>query len=86
MMRTGRRIFYLKRLINHRFGRTADDDKLTKRMLEPARDGEPEGVEINFAGTKQRFSQLMKISPVRAIPVKEVLEEYGMGEEAAVVW
>ncbi|MBW2544903.1 MAG: aldehyde ferredoxin oxidoreductase family protein [Deltaproteobacteria bacterium] len=86
MMRTGRRIFYLKRLINHRFGRTADDDKLTKRMLEPARDGEPEGVEINFDGMKQRFYELMKIDPVKAIPVKEVLEEYGMGEEAAVVW
>ena len=86
MMRAGRRVFYLKRLINHRFGRTADDDKLTKRMLEPARDGEPEGIEINFDGMRQRFYELMKIDPVKAIPVKEVLEEYGMGEEAAVVW
>ena len=86
MMRAGRRVFYLKRLINHRFGRTAEDDKLTKRMLEPARDGEPEGIEINFDGMRQRFYELMKIDPVRAIPVREVLEEYGMGEEAAVVW
>ncbi|MBN2539048.1 MAG: aldehyde ferredoxin oxidoreductase, partial [Deltaproteobacteria bacterium] len=86
MMRAGRRIFYLKRLINHRFGRTADDDKLTKRMLEPARDGEPEGVEINFDGMRQRFYELMKIDPVKAIPIREVLEEYGMGEESAVVW
>jgi len=86
MMRAGRRVFYLKRLINYRFGRTADDDKLTKRMLEPARDGEPEGIEINFDGMRQRFYELMKIDPVKAIPVKEVLEEYGMGDEAAVVW
>jgi aldehyde:ferredoxin oxidoreductase len=86
MLRAGRRVFYLKRLINFRFGRTADDDKLTKRMLEPARDGEPEGIEINFEGMKKRFYELMKIDPVKAIPVKEVLEEYGMAEEADVVW
>jgi aldehyde:ferredoxin oxidoreductase len=86
MLRAGRRVFYLKRLINFRFGRTADDDKLTKRMLEPARDGEPEGIEINFEGMKTRFYELMKIDPVKAIPVKEVLEEYGMADEAEVVW
>jgi hypothetical protein len=28
----------------------------------------------------------MKIDPVKAIPVKEVLEEYGMADEAEVVW
>ena len=86
MLRAGRRVFYLKRLINFRFGRTADDDKLTKRMLEPARDGEPEGIEINFEGMKKRFYELMKIDPEKAIPVKEVLEEYGMADEAGVVW
>lgn len=86
MMRAGRRVFYLKRMINYRFGRTADDDKLTKRMLEPATDGEPEGVEINFEGMKQRFYELMKIDPEKAIPVKEVLVEYDMAEEAGAVW
>ncbi|MBN2178208.1 MAG: aldehyde ferredoxin oxidoreductase family protein [Deltaproteobacteria bacterium] len=86
MLRAGRRVFYLKRLINFRFGRTADDDTLTKRMLEPARDGEPEGIEINFEGMKARFYELTKMDPVKAIPVKEVLEEYGMGDEAGVVW
>jgi aldehyde:ferredoxin oxidoreductase len=86
MLRAGRRVFYLKRLINFRFGRTADDDKLTKRMLEPARDGEPEGIEINFEGMKTTFYKLMKMDPEKAIPVKEVLEEYGMSEEAGVVW
>jgi aldehyde:ferredoxin oxidoreductase len=86
MLRAGRRVFYLKRLINFRFGRTADDDTLTKRMLEPARDGEPEGIEINFEGMKARFYELTKMDPVKAIPVKEVLEEYGMADEAGVVW
>ena len=86
MMRAGRRVFYLKRLINYRFGRTTEDDKLTKRMLEPAKDGEPEGVEINFEGMKQRFYELMQIDPSKAIPVKEVLEEYQMAEEAQAVW
>ena len=45
MMKAGRRIYYLKRLINYKYGLTAKDDELTPRMLEPARDGEPEGVE-----------------------------------------
>ena len=86
MMRAGRRVFYLKRLVNYRFGRTSADDSVTKRMLEPARDGEPEGVEINFEGMKQRFYELMQIDPDKAIPVKSVLEEYGMGDEAGKVW
>jgi len=59
---------------------------MPKRMLEPAKDGEPEGVEINFEGMKQRFYELMQIDPEKAIPVKEVLEEYQMAEEAQAVW
>ena len=42
MMRAGRRVFHLKRLINHRYGLNAADDTLTPRLLEPARDGEPQ--------------------------------------------
>jgi len=44
------------------------------------------GIEINFEGMKSKFYDLMKIDPVKAIPVKEVLEEYGMGDEAEVIW
>lgn len=86
MMKAGQRVFYLKRLINYRFGLTADDDSLTPRMLEPARDGEPEGIEMNFEGMKARFYELTGIDPVKGIPTKQKLEEYGMAEEAGKVW
>jgi len=86
MLRRGRRVFYLKRLINYRYGLTAKDDSLTPRMLEPARDGEPEGVEMNFEGMKTRFYGLVGFDPVKGIPTKEKLEEYGMAEEAKKVW
>ena len=86
MMRAGRRVFYLKRLINYRFGLTAKDDELTPRMLEPARDGEPEGVEVNFDGMKGKFYELISMDPEKAIPTREVLSDYGMEEEAGIVW
>jgi len=86
MMKAGRRVFYLKRLINYRYGLTAEDDCLTPRMLEPARDGEPEGIEMNFEGMKSRFYELAGFDPVKGIPTKETLEEYGMAEEAKKVW
>jgi len=86
MMRSGRRVFHLKRLINYRFGLTAADDALTPRMLEPARDGEPEGVEINFSGMKARFYALMGMDPEKGIALPETLEQHGMTEESSRSW
>ncbi len=86
MMRAGRRIFYLKRLINYRYGRTSEDDTLTPRMLEPARDGEPEGVEINFSSMKERFYDLLDMDTKKGIPSMAALRENGMEEEAHKVW
>lgn len=86
MMNAGRRIFYLRRLINYRYGLTAKDDDLTPRMLEPARDGEPEGVEINFTGMKEKFYELMDMDPEKGIPSNAALNEYGLSQEATNVW
>jgi len=86
MMKAGTRVFYLKRLINYLFGRTAKDDALTPRMLEPARDGEPEGVVINFEGMKNKFYGLMDMDPVKGMPSRKKLEEYGMSAEAKRAW
>jgi len=86
MMRSGRRVFYIKRLMNHVYGLKAADDNLTSRMMEPARDGEPKGIEINFTGMKEKFYSLIDIDPERGIPTRRILEEYGMSEEAKRVW
>lgn len=86
MMRAGRRVFYLKRLINFQYGLTAADDDLTSRMLEPATDGAPEGIEIDLAGMRAKFYELMKIDAVKGIPSRDVLVEYGMSDEAAIIW
>ncbi len=37
-------------------------------------------------GMKSRFYELAGFDPVKGIPTKEVLEEYGMAEEAKKVW
>ena len=86
MLRAGRRVFYLKRLINYRFGRTAADDDLTPRLLEPARDGQPQGIEINLAGMKEKFYDLAQIDHEKGIPKKDILSQYGMADEASAVW
>ncbi|MBI9087408.1 MAG: aldehyde ferredoxin oxidoreductase family protein [Desulfobacterales bacterium] len=86
MMRAGRRVFYLKRLLNSLFGLTAEDDVLPPRMLEPARDGEPEGIVMNFDVMKADFYHRMRIDPERGVPLREALEACGMAEEAGRVW
>ena len=86
MMLARKRVFYLKRLINYLYGRTGADDVLTPRMLEPARDGEPEGIEINFDGMKEAFYRLTDMDPVKGIPVRTALIACGMPAEAARVW
>ena len=41
---------------------------------------------MNFEGMKSRFYELAGFDPVKGIPTKEKLEEYGMAEEARKVW
>ena len=86
MMRAGRRVFFLKRLINYRYGCRAADDALTPRMLSAATDGEPEGILINFIAMKKKFYQLTEIDPDKGIPTLSCLETYQMEKEAALVW
>jgi len=86
ILKAGWRIFHLKRLINYRFGLKAKDDNLTERMLEPARDGEPQGVVIDFDAMKQRFYELMQMDDVEGIATLEKLNDLELIEEAKVVW
>lgn len=86
MMAAGRRVFFLKRLINYRYGLTSEDDTLTPRLLEPARDGEPEGIVMDLDGMKKKFYDLMGFDDTKGIPTQQTLMDHGMTEEAAKVW
>lgn len=86
MMTAGRRIFYLKRLLNYRFGFSAKEDSLTPRMLEPARNGEPEGIKMNFSGMKDEFYSRVGFDKTQGIPLKSILEKLDMVGESELVW
>jgi aldehyde:ferredoxin oxidoreductase len=82
MLKAGRRIFYLKRLINGRFGLNAQDDDLTPRMRAPGVGGEADGARFDLEKMRARFYELMKIEPTTGMPTKEALENCGMAGEA----
>ncbi len=82
MLKAGRRIFYLKRLINGRFGLNALDDALTSRMRAPGNGGEAEGAMFDLEKMKARFYELMGIDSASGMPTKEALENCGMAGEA----
>jgi aldehyde:ferredoxin oxidoreductase len=81
MLKAGRRIFYLKRLINGRYGLNADDDDLTERMKAPGSGGEADGAQFDLEAMKARFYELMGIDPKTGMPTKEALENCGMQAE-----
>jgi aldehyde:ferredoxin oxidoreductase len=85
MMKTGRRIFYLQRLINHRFGICAKDDVVSRRLLAPAADGAPEGIEINFEEMKRRFYELMDLDSISGSPSRQVILDHDLVIEKSLV-
>ncbi len=85
MMKTGRRIFYLQRLINHRFGIGAKDDVVSRRLLAPATDGAPEGIEINFEEMKRRFYELMDLDSISGSPSRQVIMDHDLAIEKSRV-
>lgn len=86
MMEAGTRIFHLKRCINYHLGFRASDDALTPRILEPARDGEPAGIEIKFDEMKSLFYRLMQMDPLKGVATKKRLNELDLSEEATIIW
>lgn len=86
LMEAGTRIFHLKRCINYHLGFRASHDRLTPRMLEPARDGEPEGIEIKFDEMISSFYRLMHMDPIKGVAARERLIEIGLPEEAEKIW
>lgn len=80
MLKAGRRIFYLKRLINGRYGLNAQDDDLTPRMRAPGNGGEAEGAQFDLEKMRARFYELMAIEPKTGLPTQAALENCGMSE------
>ena len=85
MMRTGRRIFYLQRLLNAKYGISAFDDQISSRLLTPAIDGAPEGIEIEFEKMKTRFYELMDLDPVTGLPSEKTLRDYDLEAEYKMI-
>ncbi len=86
LMEAGARIFHLKRCLNYRLGFRAGDDSLTPRMLEPARDGEPAGIRIEFDQMKASFYRLMEMDPEKGVATKDRLNRLDLAEEAGRIW
>ncbi len=86
MMSAGLRVFYLQRLLNYRFGLRASDDSIASRLLEPAQDGAPEGVEIDFQYMKKRFYELARLDEILGIPDRQTLESLGMNDITKIIW
>jgi len=86
MVEAGYRVFHLKRCINYLLGFTAGDDALTPRMLEPARDGDPAGIEIRFDDMKARFYELMDMDPEKGVARAARLRALGLQDEADAIW
>ncbi|MBW6484856.1 MAG: aldehyde ferredoxin oxidoreductase family protein [Syntrophobacterales bacterium] len=80
-LRAGRRIFYLKRLINGRYGLSGKDDDLTPRMRAPGSGGEADGARFDLEKMKARFYEIMKIDPESGLPTKAALADCGMADE-----
>jgi len=85
MMKAGRRIFYLQRLMNYRYGLRPKDDIVSSRLLAPATDGTPEGIEIEFVKMKTKFYELMNLDPVSGIPFRKTLLDHNLETEADTI-
>ncbi|MDQ1240091.1 MAG: hypothetical protein QG577_2277 [Thermodesulfobacteriota bacterium] len=85
MMRTGRRIFYLQRLLNSKYGITAADDQISSRLLTPAVDGAPEGIEVEFEKMKTRFYELMDLDLATGLPSEKTLRDYDLEAEYKII-
>jgi aldehyde:ferredoxin oxidoreductase len=81
MLKAGKRVFFLKRMINSRYGLIAKDDDLTPRMLSPGKDGEADGARFDLKMMRERFYEIMDIDPVSGVPTTKAIEKCGMAEE-----
>ncbi len=81
MMKTGERIWYLKRGINNLLGTTNKDDYLPEKILTPTTDGGAAGSVPDINTMLSEFYQLREID-AEGRPKKEKLLEIGLDDLA----
>lgn len=81
MIKAGHRVFALKKLLNYRFGLRAVDDVVSRRLLEPPKDGEAAGIGIDFAAMKEEFYRLFELDSKSGLPAKKRLQAIGLEED-----
>jgi len=80
LMKTGERLFNLKRVYDIKLGITRKDDKLPKRLLEPKPDGNAKGMVPPIDRLLEEVYQLRGWDD-NGIPRKERLEDLGLPGE-----
>lgn len=77
-LKTGERIFTLQRQVDVKYGVTRKDDKLPKRIFEPAKEGSRAGkAPVSFEAALNRYYKIRGWDE-QGIPKKEKLEELGL--------
>ena len=81
MIQAGHRVLALKKLLNYRFGLRAADDVVSRRLLEPPKNGEAAGIGIDFAALKDEFYRLFDLHRETGLPVETRLLTIGLAED-----
>lgn len=85
IVRTGERIWNLKRVISNLRGVTAADDKLPKRIMTPLAGGPTAGSAPDMNLMMKEYYQLRGLEQTTGWPGYDKLQELGLIEEAAVL-
>jgi aldehyde:ferredoxin oxidoreductase len=86
MMKCGERGWNLKRAINNRMGLTAANDTLPKAMLTPFPDGGSAGYVPDLKAMLAAYYQARGWDAETGKPMREKLNELGMGDIASDLW
>ncbi|MDI6642210.1 MAG: aldehyde ferredoxin oxidoreductase family protein, partial [Elusimicrobiota bacterium] len=77
LLKTGERLFNLKRMFNVKLGISSKDDKLPKRLLTPKPDGKAKGIVPQLDKMLREYYKLRGWSE-KGIPKEEKLKELGL--------
>ena len=76
--RTAERIYTFKRLLNHRFGMTREDDRLPAALLRPIAEGATNGYVPDVAKLLEFTYQVRGYDPMTGLPTRAKLAELGL--------